>query len=326
MELRPVPRLEWEQILRRVRLTGMIGGSGRKGSDGRETRGAVSARTFKAVALVLASYGDPSGSRIWPGDAAVAVDVECGLDIVKDVRGTLVKLGLLERVSGRRAGRPGEEYRLTLPTDLLDKLEVLTPAAHRLAAKRLRDAARGKRKATAGGSAGYPELPLPDDNNAALGGPPDHPNTSEPDLSGGSAGPSDEPFGGSAGGNLGGPPDPRTYTGPHQVNHQPHSDQDHASAVTGPRAREADEDQISSEVADPPDRWIGRARVPTPRRCDHGFPATHRPDGSPSCALCRRDAIRGGTTAMYPTIAPPGDPTDDAPLAVVLPLQRRSVS
>lgn len=150
VDLRPAGRYEWEQIIRRARFKDVIGGSGKKGKDGRQTRGAIAPTTVKAVALAIASYGNDRGEEIWPGDATLAVDLECALLTVKTVKRALVRFGLLQQVAGRSAGR-GQEYRLTIPVELLEALEVLTPAAHKLAAKKLNDGSRGK-SAVSGGT------------------------------------------------------------------------------------------------------------------------------------------------------------------------------
>jgi hypothetical protein len=146
-ELRPVGRFEWEQNLRRLRAQGLVGGSAKLGKDGRPTRGGVSGSLFKAVAMILASWGELGGQEIYPGDAAVAVAAETSLKTVRDVRAKLIDLGMLGLVTGQGRARVGE-WRLTMPAELPPDVVMLTPAQFGLDAKRLRDAARGSRSST----------------------------------------------------------------------------------------------------------------------------------------------------------------------------------
>ena len=211
-ELRPVGRYEWEQILRRARLDGVVAGSGRIGASGRATRGSMSGSLFKAIALTWASYANDRGQEIWPGDATVAVAAETTLKNATAVRKALLDLGLLQRVRGRQ-GMRGTEHRLTIPSDLMDRLEVLTPAQHTLAAGRLRNAARGK----PGGSGGPPRNPS---GPTSSGGPVDPPQLFDPSTVGAPVDPPepvDNPdLGGPVDPRLGGPVDPHTDHGPHQ--------------------------------------------------------------------------------------------------------------
>ena len=198
-EIRPAGRYEWEQIVRRARFAGVIGSSGRQGKDGKSTKGGMSGTTFTGIALGWASYANDRGQEIWPGDATVAVDLETSIVAVRKVRKTLLALGLLQFVRAR-TGQRGVEYRLTLPSDLLESLDVLTPGQHKLAANRLRDAARGK---PPGGSGG-----LPSDCDSGI--PVDHPDDSEEPTDGGSNGPPEIESGYPGGPALGSPPDPHT--------------------------------------------------------------------------------------------------------------------
>lgn len=293
-EVRPVGRYEWEQIIRRARLAGLISGTGRTGRTGRTTRGGLAATTVKAVALAYASYADPDGTRVMPGDATIAVALECGLKTVRAVKAQLLALGLLTRLRAAGRGR-AEEYRLTLPVDLLERLEVLTPGQFELAARDVRETARGKRGAPAdelGWSGGHPQ---PD----SWGGPADTPNDADRDQMGWSGGPPENAMGWSGGPTWGGPADPRTY----QDQATPttdHSGEDLRTAVTVSRVRAAAEDPISAEVRKnsgpsappappprPPDRRpIGRPRAHpvrwAPRTAeagpDHGRPPRRHPD------------------------------------------------
>lgn len=288
-ELRPVGRYEWEQIIRRARLAAVIAGSSRIGKNGKPTKGGMSGTTFTGIALGWASYANDKGREIWPGDATVAVDLETSIAAVRQVRQALLRLGLLEMVR-RRTGTRGDEYRLTIPTDLLDVVEVLTPAQHKLAANRLRDAARGKPTEQRGGSDGQPNKPPsggPADNpeetpNGALGGPADNPNGYGEPEPGWSDGTTETGSGWSGGTSLGGPADTHTdHDRTSTTTDQPGIDL--RTAVAGPRAREAAEDPIFDEGEDNPTHLD-----PAPRRCEpHGLAGGTRSDGRPACPLCR---------------------------------------
>lgn len=303
-ELRPAGRYEWEQILKRARLGALITGSGRVGKNGRQTRGGMTGTTFKAIALGWATWANDRGQEIWPGDATVAICLETTIERVATVRKKLIELGLLQQVRPRR-GMRGTEYRLTIPSDLLDVVEVLTPAQLTLAAGRMRDEARGKPGGSGGRptpppSGGPPDHPEPDAETAVggpadtpqpdadptlggpsdtpdqlpMGGPPDHLSPSDATPAGGSAGPSEIPSGGSAGvapgGSAGSAYRPRTAP----LTTTDHADTDLEAAVTVSRASPAAQDPLP-EVAE---------------RCTHGIRTGLRNDGLHRCALCRVEA------------------------------------
>ena len=99
-------RYEWERLVRRVRL------------------GAPA----KAVALAMATYADPDGTRVRPGVARLAAVTELSERSVYSALKKLRALGLVECVF--RGGHRGEDsmasaYRLTIPVDLLERVEML---------------------------------------------------------------------------------------------------------------------------------------------------------------------------------------------------------
>lgn len=102
-----MPRFDWERIIRRVQLH----------------------HTTKGVALIMASYADGDGTRIRPGVERLA-RVLCASD--KTVRRhvkTLCDLGFLERTKhGNRHSGEVNEYRLTMPADLLGRLPMIDPS------------------------------------------------------------------------------------------------------------------------------------------------------------------------------------------------------
>jgi hypothetical protein len=108
-EIHGASRYEWERIVRRV---------------------VMPTATVKAVALTLATYANADGTSIYPGNERLAA-VTCAAD--KTVRRALewLRAGfLIDRVrEGSRNGRGGvaDEYRLTIPSDLLTRHELLSP-------------------------------------------------------------------------------------------------------------------------------------------------------------------------------------------------------
>lgn len=246
-ELHPAGRFEWERIIKRARCGGLV--AGKVAGNGKKTRGDITAATFKAVAFVWASYADEDGRNIFPGDATLAVDAEVSLKTAKAVKAKLVELGLTERVrAGARRLRGADEYRLTFPSDLVDQVDVLSPAQAKLAAERLREANRGKRggssgpltKSTAEGPTGV-EQPV---DNPDVRGPVDPVHPAVAQLCGGSSGPARDGCGGSSGPVVGGPVDPRTNQD-HPRNFTNHPESDLRTAVAVARATPApDQDPI----------------------------------------------------------------------------------
>lgn len=108
MELEPASRFEWERVICRCRL----------------------GPTVQHIALLLAVHADGSGARVRPGTKRLAAFT--GYD-VKTIQRAIVRLrnlGLIERVfEASRSGRKGmaDEYRLTIPGDLLERVEMLAP-------------------------------------------------------------------------------------------------------------------------------------------------------------------------------------------------------
>ena len=116
-----VDRWTWIDVVRRTRL----------------------GRTTKGIAFLVATYADNDGSRVFPGLAVLAVAAEVDYKTAKRAVGELVKAGLLERVGRRGASRGSStEYRLVLAEDLLERVDVLTPAAFEVEAERARAANR----------------------------------------------------------------------------------------------------------------------------------------------------------------------------------------
>jgi hypothetical protein len=102
----PKDRHEWVRIVRRARLG--------------------STTTF--VALMLSTYGNADGTRIFPGEQILAAVCELSDRSVRSSLKRLRDIGLIERV---RQGNPrrglADEYRLTVPTDLIEFVDMLSP-------------------------------------------------------------------------------------------------------------------------------------------------------------------------------------------------------
>jgi hypothetical protein len=257
-EVRPVDRYEWERVIRRARLGGVIAGNA-KGS-----RGGVSAAAFKAVAFTWSSHGNADGSDVYPGDATLAVESEVGLKAVKAIKAAMVRLGLTTRTKAgaRRQGQP-DIYRLTLPVSpALDELiEVLSPDEVRAAAV----ATYEKQRGTQGGSSGPPTMPVlggvvrgPEDpRQLPEGGPGDPLQPGHGGSQRGSDGTADSGCRGSDGTVVGGPMDRDTRPIPNPkrttISSSPDSDLSAADPTGTPAAtRERPDNGLAIYSPKPP--------------------------------------------------------------------------
>lgn len=108
----PTGRFEWERILRRVR---------------------VSVPSVKLVGFAMATYANADGTKIRPGQKRLAAVLGTSEMTVRRGQTELETIGMLEMVfkghsQGRgQAGGYASEYRLTLPSDLLDRVPMLDP-------------------------------------------------------------------------------------------------------------------------------------------------------------------------------------------------------
>src|SRR5260370_31570300 len=86
--------------------------------------------TTTLVALLLASYADPDGTRIYAGVARLAIQGGLSYRTAQRELARLRAMGLIERMprTGARRGWMAC-YRLILAADLLDRCDVPTPAA-----------------------------------------------------------------------------------------------------------------------------------------------------------------------------------------------------
>lgn len=273
----PATVRDWTDVLRRVRF----GATVRVPGASRGVRGA----TVRAVALMLATFADSDGSRAFPGTARLSVACELDYRTTKRCVAILRHFGLITAVRVARRARRADEYQLTLPVDLLERLEVMTPAAVEAAIAKIRRDNRSDRPDPdpyrgAGGT------PVPDDSRVPEAPQEDAPGVPEapveqatPDRSRGASRTHDDRSRGASRTVLGVRVCPPTH---HDLATTPtyHSERDLRTElkVVGTAASE---DQISPSEKDEPDP------PPLPEKCPHGLSSRLRPDGSPSCALCR---------------------------------------
>ncbi|AQA21724.1 hypothetical protein BTZ20_5642 [Rhodococcus sp. MTM3W5.2] len=97
----PVRRFEWERIVRRASMPAGV----------------------KFLAFVLASYADGDGTRVHPSNIRLANVIEKTPRTVERGMAWLQSAGFIVRTKygNRHIGLPNE-YRLTVPADVLDRL------------------------------------------------------------------------------------------------------------------------------------------------------------------------------------------------------------
>lgn len=107
--------------------------------------------TAHSVAMTVATYANPDGTKVYPGVARLAYQCQCSYAAVRRALARLRQAGLLEVVKrgSRRAGR-SDEYRLILAPDLLDRLDVPTPEQERVAIDEMKHHERHYRSAVSG--------------------------------------------------------------------------------------------------------------------------------------------------------------------------------
>lgn len=101
----PIDRFDWQRIIRRLEIPSGV----------------------KFLALMLATYADPDGTRVHPGVKRLARVMDVSEPTVKRSMAVLRSLGLVVLVKqGNRWANQADEYRLTVPMDLLE-LPMLDP-------------------------------------------------------------------------------------------------------------------------------------------------------------------------------------------------------
>lgn len=336
---------EWTDLLARCRF-GTVRVAGKN----------ITSSKIKEVAGRLATYADSDGTRVRPGIARIAVDLEIDPSTAKRAVQHLARIGLLHLV--RAGARPGhaDEYHLTIPVDLVEHVvELWSPAQHTLEVERVRESMRGRYKPRPTGDpepdpdpdllvpqapADTPDLRVPQGSAQPVDNPdlrvPDAP--AEPAHAAGPAGPPGTDIPGPAGAvgtDLRVPEGPATYHGPR---HNPDRPDDTAlrTAVTVVGHPQAEQDPLFPVVDEVPE-----PEPNAPSRCDrHPLPGGLRDDGLSRCALCRVEAriaagrnLRPEMPGIHPAIVElaadgyfddDGEPFTDEPLAPVVPIRRAS--
>lgn len=260
---------EWTDLLSRCRF-GTVKVAGKN----------LTSAKIKAVAFRLAMYADADGSRVRPGIARLAVDVEVDPGTAKRAVQHLVRVGLLQLV--RAGARPGhaDEYQLVFPADLLEDVEVWSPVEHGREVERLRDRLRGRYASKPVDPIDpeptdlrVPETPAEEATCGSLKHPQvgsEGPNLRVPE------GPAETDLRVPQGltcGSLGDPPPTKDLDTTTTEPTQPALD----TAVTATREGPPHKDPDFAA-----DRELSPARCPT-----HGLAGGVRPDGQARCPLCR---------------------------------------
>jgi hypothetical protein len=108
----PIGRFEWERILRRIQ---------------------VSVPSVKLVGFAMATYASADGSNVRPGQRRLAAVLGTSEMTVRRGQTELEVIGMLEMVfkghsQGRgQSGGYASQYRLTVPSDLLERVPMLDP-------------------------------------------------------------------------------------------------------------------------------------------------------------------------------------------------------
>lgn len=101
----PIGRFDWERIVRRVQIPSGV----------------------KFLALMMATYADPDGSRVHPGVERLARVMGVSEPTVKRSLAVLRSYGLIVLVKqGNRWANQADDYQLAVPSNLLD-LPMLDP-------------------------------------------------------------------------------------------------------------------------------------------------------------------------------------------------------
>lgn len=110
--LEPLGRFEWERLVRRA---------------------LIKPPSIKMLALVMATYANSDGTRVRPGQKRLANVMGTSISTVERGQRALEGLGFIEMTykghsAGRgRAGGYASEYRLTIPSDILERIQMLDP-------------------------------------------------------------------------------------------------------------------------------------------------------------------------------------------------------
>lgn len=249
-------RFEWERLLRRIVMPWRV----------------------KSFALLLSTYADPDGTRVRPGvDILAAVTGKSKSTVQRLLKELRDDYGLIEQIS-RGGGRGGRgkvtSYRLAVPTDLLDRVEMLLPGDR---PARMNGHLVTVQSGQSEVAQVTPQSPVPTANASPLNGHSDDTSMANGNDFHQSQGTLQSPLRGQKNGLRCHPGDRLPPTRPTTTDHP--TDQDPAQPDTAP--------------GDQPERPIDHGEgevtpLAEPERCEHNLIRRYRPDGSPTCALCRR--------------------------------------
>lgn len=255
---RPIGMFEWLRLVRRLQIPWNV----------------------KSFGVLLASYADPDGTRVRPGVKRLAAVTGLGQTTVKDLMRELREYGLLEQTR-RGGGRGGKgnasDHRLTIPIDLLDRFEVLSP-----------DDTPG----LGDGLTVLQSVPSPVDNSDSETVQGDSQTDPHPvDNSTLEDGPGRLSI---VEGEAAQDPiesrnpaiESRPCSDYYHPHNQPPKDDPAPTDPAQPQTARTDgsqEDHADGEVIEPSE---------PPAKCPHNLPRRQRGDGLPACAFCRRDATR----------------------------------
>lgn len=106
-ELQPAGRFEWERIVRRCLIP----------------------KDLKLVAYTLAQFASSGGAHIRPGVPVLAATCRMSTRVAERHLAALRDLGLIMKTAnGGGRSKQAAAYRLTIPSDLLERVELLPPS------------------------------------------------------------------------------------------------------------------------------------------------------------------------------------------------------
>lgn len=262
---RPVGRYEWEAVLRRLELP----------------------KEVKYVGFVMATYADPNGTRIRPGAAELAAAVGDAESTLRRRVSFLRKAGLIlqtARGGGRNgAGRP-TEYRLSLPTDLLEQFEIRPLGPPRIAAV-------PPVSPLAQVSGQDQDSPLTQGERSNDPSPVDNSDSPLALVSAQTEQPTDFDRSNNTVSDTLTAQIPALTAHPWVSNYRP---QDlPPRPTTAPDPAQPQHPHATSDADHKPDLSAAVANL-GPRRCPHGLSRAQRDDGTPRCPACRRGLPAGG--------------------------------
>lgn len=286
---------QWTNLLARVRF-------GTQTVAGRTISGTL----IKSVLERVATYADGgTGDRVRPGIARIAVDLETSYNTVRNALTIGERVGLLRVVRAATRTDPAE-YQLVIGAELIEKVELWTPAQYGLEVRRFAEKYRGKHRSPTPEESAVPTVdtvsPTPEGAAIAELPTPGEPAMPLVDLPSADSSGAGEP----AIADSTGPAIADSSGGSYQpvTNHKSYQPggEDLRTDVAVARAQpDQDPDPAVSDLVNRPRCPHGRSprRDHTGPRCPqcrteagcptHGpaFTPGQRPDGRPNCPLCR---------------------------------------